>query len=374
MGIKLSHSSKNTYLQCGEKYRLHYIMKYRPVTLSSALVFGSAIDNSLNALLENKDNPEALKMAIESFNRNWEQGENSARELVDMPLNPNLKYSKYDQDPDLLEKSDWAELFKYDKNFFDTKTQVETLMSEKDWLDIDEEKRQIYNYYNWLCLKKKAELLLTAYYNDILPNFKKIIAVQKKVELIDEAGNNLNGIIDFVAELKDGRIAIVDNKTTSTEYEEDSVATSEQLATYQAILNIFNHDPDNEWKYEINACAYAVMSKKLIKDITKVCKSCGKTNTSTHKTCDNIVDGTRCNGEFEKDKKFKVKTQFIPGTISEEFEHSVIENATTVKSCIEMGLFPKNYSSCENQFGSRCPFFEKCRNGSNKGLIELEKK
>lgn len=371
MSIKLSHSSKNTYLQCGHKYKLHYIEKYRPVTLSSALVFGSAIDNSLNVMLENKDNPEALKMTLDTFNRNWEQGENTLRQIVDMPLNPDLKYSKYDQDPDLLEKSDWAELFKYDKNFFDTKNDVENTVS--DWIDIPEEKRRIYNYYNWLCLKKKAELLLTAYYNDILPNFKRIIAVQKKVELIDESENNLNGIIDFVAELQDGRIAIVDNKTTSTEYSEDSVATSEQLATYQAILNIFAHDANNEWKYEIKACAYAVMSKKLIKDITKICKSCGKTNTSTHKTCDNIIDGVRCNGDFDKIKKFKVKTQFIPGIISEEFEHAVIENATTVKSCIEMGLFPKNYSSCENQFGSSCPFIHLCHGNNFKGLVKLEK-
>ncbi len=373
MSIKLSHSSKNTYLQCGEKYRLHYLEKYRPVTLSSALVFGSAIDNSLNVMLENKDNPEILKMTIETFNRNWEQGENSLRQVVDMPLNPDIKYSKYDQDPDLLEKSDWAELFKYDKSFFETKSEIETLMSEVDWVDISEEKRRIYNYYNWLCLKKKAELLLTAYYNDILPNFKTIIAVQKKVELIDEAGNNLNGVIDFVAELQDGRIAIVDNKTTSTEYEEDAVATSEQLATYQAILNIFAHDTDNDWKHEIKACAYAVMSKKLIKDVKKVCKSCGKENTSTHKTCDNVVNGSRCNGEFEKTKSFKVKTQFIPGTINEEFEHAVIENATTVKSCIEMGLFPKNYSSCENQFGSPCPFIHLCHGKNPKGLVKLEK-
>lgn len=373
MPIKLSHSSKNTYLQCPTKYKFHYIDNLRPVTLSSALVFGSAIDNSLNTLLENKDNPEALKMSIEAFNRNWEQGENSLRQVVDMPLNPDLKYSKYDQDPDLLEKSDWAELFKYDSNFFDTKSQVENLMSEVDWLDIAEDKRRIYNYYNWLCLKKKAELLLTAYHKEILPNFKSILAVQKKVELIDEAGNNLNGIIDFVAELQDGRIAIVDNKTTSTEYEEDSVSSSEQLATYQAILNIFAADPENDWKYPIEACAYAVMSKKLTKDITKTCKLCGEKNNSTHKTCNNVINEVRCNGEFEKDKKFKVKTQFIVGTIDEDFEHSVIENASTVKSCIELGLFPKNYSSCKNQFGSPCPFLNVCHGKDMKGIVKLEK-
>lgn len=371
MSIKLSHSSKGTYLQCPEKYRLHYVEKYRSVTLSSALVFGSAIDNALNVMLANKDNPDVLNMTLIAFSKNWEQGENTLRQVVDMPLNPNIKYSKYDQDPDLLEKSDWAELFKYDKNFFETKSEVTELLGNMEWTDISEEKRSIYNYYNWLCLKKKAELLLTEYYNEILPNFKSVIAVQKKIELIDEAGNNLNGIVDFIAELQDGRIAIVDNKTSSTEYEENSVSGSEQLAIYQAILNIFANDPDNEWTHHIDVCAYAVMSKKLVKDITKICKSCEKINTSTHKTCDNIINDTRCNGDFNKIKKFKVKTQFITGVINEEFEHSVIENATTVKSCIEMGLFPKNYSACSNQYGQPCNFINLCHSKDSKGLIKI---
>lgn len=371
MGIKLSHSSKNTYLQCGHKYKLHYIEKLRPTTLSSALIFGSAIDNSLNTLLLNKDNPDCLKMSIETFNKNWEQGENSLRQLVDLPMNPDIRYSKYDNDPDLLDKTQWSEIFKHDSNFFDTKNEIEELSKTTDWLEIDKEKRSIYNLYNWFCLKKKAELLLTAYHDEILPNFKRIIEVQKKVELIDESGNNLNGVIDFIAELQDGSIAIIDNKTTSTEYEEDSVKGSEQLATYQAILNIFCEDAKNDWNHKITACGYAVMSKKLIKDITKTCKNCGKINTSTHKTCDNTVKDKRCGGDFEKDKKFKVKTQFIVGTINEEFEHSVIENATTVKTCIELGLFPKNYSSCENQFGQPCPYINYCHSGKSDGLIKI---
>lgn len=375
MSVKLSHSSKNKYLQCGESYRLHYLEKWRPITLSSALVMGSAIDESLNHMLLNKDTPGVLQATLDIFNRQWEQGQNSLREVVDMPLNPNLKYFKADYDHDLLDKPEWRELLKYDSKFFDTKNDVDAKLKEGvDWLDIPEESRMVYNYANWLCLQKKGHLLLTAYHKDILPNIKRVLVVQHKVELLDDDGNNLNGVIDAIVELHDGRICIMDNKTSSQEYELDSVRGSEQLATYQQIMNIFAEDPENSWNDKITACVYAVMVKKLDKDITKTCKECGHKNTSTHKVCDAMIEGKRCNGEFDKVKKFNVKTQFIVDTINEEFAASVLENAVTVKSCIEQGLFPKNYSACDNMFGSKCPFYNKCHGGDNKGLMQLEQK
>lgn len=379
MSIKLSHSSKNKWLQCGESYRLHYLEKWRPITLSSALVMGSSIDEALNHMLLNKDKETVLQETIDIFNRTFEQGQDSARNIVDMPLNPNLRYFKNDYDHDLLDKPEWRELLKYDGKFFDTKNDIDAKLKEgADWLDIPEESRMVYNYANWLCLQKKGHLLLNAYHKDILPNIKRVLVVQHKVELLDEDGNNLNGVIDAIVELHDGRICIMDNKTSSQEYEQDSVRGSEQLATYQQIMNIFAEDSENSWNDKITACVYAVMVKKLDKDITKTCKKCGTVNTSSHKLCDVLQDvpgekkPVRCNGEFDKVKKFNVKTQFIVDTINEEFAASVLENAVTVKSCIEQGLFPKNYSACDNQFGQKCVFYSKCHGGDTKGLIKLE--
>lgn len=402
MSIKLSHSSQGKYLSCGYSYYLHYIEKWRPVTFSSALVFGSGIDDALNELLSKKDEPNALELAINAFDRKWEQGENSARELVDMPLNPFIEYSKYDFDADLLEKSDWAELFRYDPKFFETKQEIESKIYPKedengekaapvDWLDIPEDQRTVYNYSIWKCLARKGHILLKAYYEEILPLFKEVLAVQMPVSLVDDEGNDLNGIIDLVVKLDGSKfgldydpVVIVDNKTTSTKYEEDSVKSSEQLAKYQAILNIKADDPESDWNHHIDFCAYAVMSKKLDKDITKICEECGHIGQGTHKTCDNTVErdlggkkgikSVRCNGKWHKDKKFKAKTQFILGKISQEFEEIVLENANTVKSCIEMGLFPRNYSQCSNMYGRVCPFLNKCHNGNNKGLINVSKK
>lgn len=375
MATRLSFSSKNKWLQCPASYKFHYVDKWRPIIISSPLIFGSSIDNALNIMLENKDNPDVLTMAQLEFQKNWEQGQDSLRQTVDLPLNPNIRYSKYDFDPDLLEKKDWAELFKYNSNFFDMKNVTdEKLKAGVEWLDIPEEDRMVLNYSNWLCMSRKGHLLLEAYYTDILPHIKKVIAVQKTVELLDEDGNNLNGVIDFVAVLQDGRVAIVDNKTSSTEYDDDSVSGSEQLATYQEILNIFAEDPENQWSHKIDCCAYAVMSKKLIKDITKTCKDCNHIGQGSHKTCDNLISGKRCNGEWVKIKKFDVKTQFITGVISDKFAQEVLENVTTVKSCIELGLFPKNYSACKNMFGNPCSFLGLCHKGKTDGLVNVGEK
>ncbi len=382
MPVKLSHSSKNKYLQCGHSYKLHYIDKLRPVSLSSALVFGSAMDQALNLMLLKKDEPGVLELAINEFNRNFEQGNNSNYELVDLPLNPNLEYSKWDFDSDLLEKADWRELFKYDDKFFETKTEVAELIEKgADWIDIPEDKRMVLNYASWLCLQRKAHLLLKGYQEAILPQIKEVIEVQKDIKLEDEDGNTFTGVIDFIARLADGRLAIIDNKTSSQEYAEDSVKGSEQLATYQQIMNIFNADPEHPWKHgEIEACGYAVMSKKLDKDITKTCQECSHVSQGKHKMCDNLVPSAktgkpvRCNGKWDVVKKFAVKTQFIIGTISDEYAQTVLENAVTVKSCIELGLFPKNYSACDNMFGRKCPYFNKCHGGSDKGLVQTGEK
>ena len=371
MSIRLSHSAQSKYQLCPNLYRLHYEERWRSIILSSALVFGSAMDEALNILLEKKD----LNAALEAFNMHWEQGKDHHGQLVDIPLNPNMKYFKSDFDAKLLEKKDWAELFKYDGKFFETKEKIDELLKAKtEWIDIPEEMRMPYNYANWLCMQKKGEMMLKAYYTDILPEIAEVLAVQMPVELTDEDGNVLNGIVDLVARLKDGRVAVLDNKTSGSEYEEDSVAISDQLAKYFAILNIFAEDENHPWQHKIDLAGYCVMVKKIVTEETKTCTVCNHIGLGSHKTCDNVIDGKRCNGEWGKVKSHSVKTQFLTGNISEEFAEVVLENASTVKTCIEMGLFPKNFNSCQDQFGAPCAMIGLCHKKDSKGLIQKEKK
>lgn len=354
---------------CGESYRLHYLERLRPVTMSSALLFGSAMDEALNYMLEHKEEPDVLAKAIKEFNAKWEQGINVKREVVDIPLNPDVKYFKSDFDAGILEKKDWAELFKYDAKLFETKNAVDDMLKNGTaWVDIPEEMRMPYNYSNWLCMQKKGQLMLTAYHRDILPQIKEVLTVQMNISLTDEDGNEFTGVIDFVARLQDGRIMVMDNKTSGSDYEEDAVFHSEQLATYMAILNIFADDPEHSWNHKIEGAGYAVMLKKMIKE--KTCEDCGHVSQGSHKTCDNLINGKRCNGAWGV--KLDAKTQFLVGEISPHFSAEVLENAGTVKTCIEQGLFPKNYSTCSNIYGSPCPYINYCHKGDTKGLIKLE--
>lgn len=377
MSIKLSNSGISKYLTCGHSYKLRYKDRIVSVNKGSALYFGSAIDTALNFMLENKDNSEIenlVEATILEFDKVWEQQSDNEYKMIDLPLSPNIIYSKADYDPDLLEKSDWKEILQRDSKFFDTRNAVtDALKNGVDWNDINEDSRMIYNFSNWLCIKNKARFLIKAYHDDILPKIKKVLKVQYKIELMDEEANNLNGIIDFVIELPDGRAAIMDNKTTSVDYSPESVKTSAQLALYTKILNILAVDPEHEWNHKIEAAGYCVLSKKLEKDITKTCDQCGHVGEGSHKTCDNLVMGKRCNGSWTKDKKFKVNTQFIIDTISEEMQNDVLDTAVAVKSCVEMGLYPKNFNSCEGKYG-RCEYFNRCHGGSDKGLIKLEEK
>ena len=60
MKTTLSHSQIGRYQMCPKSYEYYYIQKLRPKVHSASLVFGSAIDNALNALLTGQESPEAL--------------------------------------------------------------------------------------------------------------------------------------------------------------------------------------------------------------------------------------------------------------------------------------------------------------------------
>lgn len=404
MPIKVSFSGRQKYQTCAWSYNLHYNMRIRTVVFSSNFVFGSAVDNGTNLLLKRKDEPGILELALQEFDRSFEQGTDSSGAIVDMPLNPNIEYGRYDFDADLLEKKDWAELFKYNPNFFEMKKDIESKIYPKEdadghkedpvpWVEINEEDRMVYNYAIWKCLSRKGHILIKQYYTDILPLIKEVLEVQYPITLVDDDGNELPGFVDLIAKVHGSAlgldydpVVVIDNKTAASAYKSDSVLTSEQLAQYQATLNILADDPDHPWKHKIDYAAFAVMIKKLDKNITKTCKECGHVSNSSHKTCDNIVKKevtsrgkasvkeVRCNGAWDVEKEFFAKTQFIIDKISEEKETEVLENSSTVKTCIEMGLFPKNYSMCKNVFGRPCSYISLCHKGDMTGLIKVEKK
>ena len=366
--MKLSNSGINTYTTCRHSYNLKYVQGISSEYKGSALFFGSAIDEALNFMLLNKDNENVLEDSIKVFNTHWETNVDRKGNKTEMPYNRYILYSKWDYDPDLLEKSDWAKLFKINSDPFKLRKETEVLLQTKEFQDLPEENQVFNNLCAWLCLRSKGAILLKAYYEQLLPQIAEVIDVQKTFTLEDEEKNVLNGVVDFVCKLQDGTVVVADNKTSSFEYEHDSVKTSTQLSLYVKVLNLHNEDPKHEWKAgHIESAAYFVMSKKLKKDITKTCQSCGHIGEGSHKTCDAIVEGKRCGGEWTKVKKFDVDTQLVVDIIPETVQDMVIENADYVKQMIKEEKFPKNFSSCNGKYG-KCEFFNLCWFGNDKNL------
>lgn len=379
--MKFSHSGINTYSTCGHSYKLKYIDKLTSVFKSSSLFFGGAIDEALNFMLLNKDSKTVLEDTISIFNTNWATNVSRYGEKTSLERNPNILYSKYDFDTDLIEKEDWVNLFaetkKYNKKTeqnigspLEIKNLIDTKLKTQDFEELSNDDREFYNFLNWHSLKRKGHILITGYFNQLLPEIQEVIDVQKSFELEDEDKNILNGVIDFICKLKDDRLVIADNKTSSFLYDGDSVKTSVQLSLYMKALNILNEMPESKWKHgKIKDAAYFVMSKRIEKDITKTCKSCGHISTGAHKTCDNIIDDKRCGGEWDKIKKFDVSTQLVVDTIPENVQDMVLENSDSVKTMITTGVFPKNFNSCDGKYGP-CEFKALCWKNSDKNLIK----
>jgi hypothetical protein len=185
------------------------------------------------------------------------------------------------------------------------------------------------------------------------------------VELVNELGDSVVGYVDIVAKLKGhDEPVILDLKTSTRMYEEDSVLTSPQLSLYVWGL----HD-----KYKTSKAGYVVLLKSISKNKLKLCKSCGNDGSSgSHKTCNATgPDGKRCHGEFNITINPKASVQIIIDSIPERVQNMVVENFNEVNHAIKSGTFTKNLQSCIKPYG-KCAFYNICWKGTEEGLVKSE--
>jgi len=328
----LSHSAKEMYLTCSEKYRLHYKEKLRPTLIGSALFFGSAFDEAQNRMLLEKkkslDTSEMLLMNqspedtfVSAFSKVW-----IIDEYVDIAKSEKAMYFKSDLDLDLLEALDYKKILDFANELkidVNSAEDVEAFIEECQVIfkkgTVDIETQRLYNYITWLSLKNKGLTMLEAYKKDIMPQIEEVFDVQKRISLKD-GESELRGVIDTICSFhsEPGVKYVCDNKSSSRPYKEDSVATSEQLATYA------EHE-------QISHCAYIVVEKKLRKKEPRV----------------------RCN--------------IIKDVISDDFIDKTFDTITEVFHNINDGKFEKDFDACF-QYGRRCAYYEHCRTGDMKNL------
>ncbi len=217
--MQLSYSAADRYINSPLSYFLHYFLRLRPIQLSSPLIFGGAIDEGLNTLLNQKKDGLAIDLAAakKKFILSLIGNDVNAPTMVKGVV----KFSKADLDLDLI----------------------------KDLL-IPEEHDPA-----WYSLQRKGELILEAYAEQIIPKLEKVLLVQHEISLPNEVGDTLTGIIDLVAQI-DGKIYILDNKTSSIKYAEDAVAVSAQLGTYYEALKD---------EYDLAGAGFIIIPKNLRK-------------------------------------------------------------------------------------------------------------
>lgn len=306
--IRLSHSAKDKINTCSAMYKYHYIDKLRPDHVSSALFYGKALDDAFSAILERKlDTPPAeIKDPGSVFRRVFSEVELNGQLIANTDIR--CKYFKSDLDPDLCSEPDDA------------------LWLLSNYKGLDGENLEQYNRLCVESLTNKAMMMIDAYETEVFPQIEKVYSLQEEVMLPNDDGDTVVGFIDVVCSFIDepGVPYIVDNKTSSKNYKEDSVCTSEQLATYC------------DFKL-IDKAAYIVLNKKLRK------------------------------------KDPRVNVQIIRDVIPEEMFSKVFDSYGKALYTIREKNFTKNFESGCFFFGAPCPYYRYCRDGNTNGLVSTKK-
>lgn len=363
MKQRLSHSSVRLYSQCGRKYKLRYIDGYKPKTTSGALLFGSALDSSLNVLLETKDLSQAIKTFDKTFHFNFINEVGTY--LPDTTL---VTYAKSDFDADLLTEVDRKKfnekLYEYalheDKSLEDAYVFLLDKKEQHGFNGLSDNEKKLLNLANWLCLYRKGLIMLNGYNEKVMPKIKNVLAVQKQVELENQEQDKLVGYIDMILEMDDGKRYVMDNKTSTKEYEQDSPSHSQQLILYYHIT---------KEEYKLDGAGFIVMYKLILKNKTKKCSVCGNDGTGKrHKSCDAEINGKRCGADWIETIRPEANIQIITNSIPEAAEDLVLETFDEANLGIKNQSFSPNLQACV-QGPIICEYYNKCWKGSNEDLV-----
>lgn len=363
MTIRLSHSASTRYTDCGKSYQYHYIKGYRAKVQSSALLFGTAIDRATEEYVKTLD----FKLALEMFNNTWER-QDVNKVPTDIRFLTDFTYSNKDLDLDLLKEYDYNQI-KSDLNA--SKEDIDRTIHKKlelGYAALTEEEKKLFNYTNWLCLRSKGYYLLKEFKRIIDANMIELLGTQVQVDLENEDKDSVIGMADLVVRWKGfDKPVVLDVKTSSRDYEEDSVRKSPQLSLYVFDLSAKYEDTRN--------AGFIVLNKNIQKNKKKVCSKCKHDGTGgRHKTCDNVVDGTRCNGEWNETFRPIGRSQVIVEPISEVLVERVVENFNEVNKAIKAEVFPRNFSNCIKYNGAvKCAFYDLCHHNDMKDIICKEK-
>ncbi len=337
----ISYSSWDRYMTCPKMYEIEKIEGYEPKQKSSALIFGSAIDQALNELLLTNNKDSAVKIFTDGI-----------RPLL---KTDEFYFFKGDFDYDLLTEKQITLAEEYLKELeysgtMDVVTLHSTLYSKildngNDYSVISNQQQKFISFISTMSLKQKGLMMIDAYVDKILPQIEKVISVQKATTLRP-------GFLDLEIVLKGIGKVTADHKTASRMYTQSQIDYAPQLLLYDKEVNN-------------KQIAYIVLGKNVNKNTTKTCCECGfNGNGLRHKTCPDVRDGVRCNGEWDVMICPEIETQILVGDVDTQIQDTVLKSIASVEDAIDKKAFPMNINACANQYGKPCPYIDYCHKGS----------
>jgi len=354
MSIKTSYSQNSTYKSCPKFWSWKYEYGFEPEGEGSSLYFGSAVDDAITALLEGKNN------YLTIFSDRWFS---SFREGKPYPIFDNLdvNFAYTDFDALVLKKEDIDNMKKWVKrlnlNYKDPVDAYKEIVKIKKNLykKIKEDELRYFNRVSWLSLKRKGELLIEAFKNEVLPNIKNVVSTQSWGNIRDGVtGDKITGKLDMVLEYEGyDKPVIFDLKTSARPYTDEQLELTEQLTLYSAMVGE---------KYNTNLVGYIVLVKALARIPEEFCSDCGyeKEKGSRFRTCNNEINGSRCGGSWKKKIKLKPQIQVMVKKKSQEEINQLLLDYGNIIHAMKEKIVYRNQDKCNNWYGSRCCYYDAC--------------
>ena len=366
MKIRASNTQRSLYLQCGKKYYYRYKKKLRARDKGSALYFGSAFDAASDVLFHERN----LDKAKEDFSNRWMAQEG----------NLNCKFSKTDLDTRLFQPSDISKLEAAAANLNDSKPkqgfdkdgdvinlvkEIKKLKENSYVRDLTKEEEHFLHYAHILGMLRKGYLMLESFHKNILPHVSSVVSTQAKIDIDNGAGDSIVGYIDLLCymegyKLPNGRVltkddlVVADVKTAGVTFwnKLDEIDRSDQLDVYLVSPQVQEFSPTN-------LVCYMAVSKQVSKNETYNCAKCGHPKTGRHKTCDNVIDGDRCNGDWKGDVEYYCDSKIVIAERDVQEAQQVLNDYNDVVHGIKQEVFPRNREAC-NAYGSICEYASVC--------------
>lgn len=373
MAFRTSYSQNNTFIQCSKAWYWQYIEGYYSDIEGSSLYFGTAIDRAVSDMLEN--NPDWLK----TFHNTWEYQAKDGKgaRLFD---HPNITYSHKDFDADLLQPQDYLELDKWAKELkliaqstTPTNQQLVDLFKtcskakSNPYIKITDEQFKYFNRCSWIGLKRKGEILLKSFDEQVRPKITKVVSTQKRAEIEDPAtGDKIVGYVDMILELQGyDKPIIFDLKTSAQPYEQHQLDVSPQLTLYAAM---------EAKKHNTNLVGYIVLQKNVAKDNVAHCDKCNIQKNTRHITCNATpVGNIRCNGNWVETIVLSPEVQIMIAEKSQEQIDDLLLDYGNIILAMKNQVVYKNIDKCNNWYGSLCPFKGLCHGGDTSNLKKKQK-